>query len=250
MLTSVDVNCDMGEMTSGNQDAVFMPFISSCSISCGAHAGTREVIQTTAEAAIAHGVSIGAHPSYPDRENFGRQSMAMEPRALVESLREQLSMLIELVRGVGGEVAYVKPHGALYNDMYRDPALAALVLESMVEAGAPKVVYGRSGSSVADLAREQDFRFIHEVFADRRYQPNLELMSRAEPGAVLTSDTDMLEQLESLVRDSSVTASDGAPRPIAVESVCIHSDSPGALAAAGSIHAFLRGNDVRIASPV
>ena len=131
MLTRVDVNCDMGEATSDNQDAAFMPFISSCSVSCGAHAGTWDVIERTIEAALAHGVSIGAHPSYPDRENFGRRSMAMEPAALIDSLGEQISELRTRVRALGGDLAYVKPHGALYNDMYRDDALATLVFDAI-----------------------------------------------------------------------------------------------------------------------
>jgi UPF0271 protein len=249
MLTSVDLNCDMGEVTSGNQDAAFMPFISSCSISCAAHAGTWDVIRRTAEAALTHGVAIGAHPSYPDRENLGRGSMAMDAEALMATVCEQLTQLGDHVRTLGGEVSYVKPHGALYNDMYRDHACAALVLDAIVEAGAPKVVYGRSGSSVTDLARERGFRFVHEAFADRRYLPSLELVSRSEPGAVLASEAEVLDQVESLVRDASVTTSDGTPITLSVESICIHSDSPGALDAARAIHAFLRGNDVRIASP-
>jgi UPF0271 protein len=249
MLTSVDVNCDMGEVTSGNQDAAFMPFISSCSISCGVHAGIWEVIERTAEAALAHGVSIGAHPSYPDRENFGRRSMVMDPDALMATLGEQLSKLGDRVNALGGEVSYVKPHGALYNDMYRDESLAELVLDAIVAAGAPRVVYGRSGSSVAGLAEARGFRFVREAFADRRYRPNLDLVSRAESGAVLASEDEVLAQVQSMVREATVTASDGSVVALGVDSICIHSDSPGALLAARSIHDFLRSNDVRVAAP-
>jgi UPF0271 protein len=250
MLSLVDINCDMGESTSDNRDAEFMPFISSCNVCCGAHAGTRDIIARTVAAAVAAGVAIGAHPSYPDRDHFGRRSMRIDDAALSDSIRDQISLLKQITSAAGGEIAYVKPHGALYNDMVADANRAATVLDAITDAVGTLAVYGLADSRVAEAAASREMRFIHEVFADRRYEPDLTLTPRAKRNAVIESETDLIAQLAGFVQNQTVIASDGAECPLTVESICIHSDTRGALTFARCVHEYLQEHNVRIASPL
>lgn len=249
MLSRVDLNCDMGESTSNNRDAEFMPFISSCNVSCGAHAGNQQVISRTVEFAVAAGLAIGAHPSYPDPDHFGRRSISMDDAALADTIRDQIAYLEGLVSAAGGTITYVKPHGALYNDMIADPDRASVVLDAIIDAVGPLAIYGLANSPLSDAAASRGMHFVHEVFADRRYEPDLKLVPRTNPRAVIDSEFDLVAQLTCLVQDQTVTTSDGKACPITVQSICIHSDTPGALDFTRCIYEYLQVHDVRIATP-
>lgn len=248
MPKQIDINCDMGEQVSDNRDGEFMPFISSCSISCGAHAGTPEIIKRTIGQAVKAGLCIGAHPSYPDRENFGRHRMSISVEELQDSLCAQLTSFGNLVSAEGGRISYVKPHGALYGDILSDAELGGAVTEIISGMLGKVALYGLAHSAVEAIATHAGLRFVHEAFADRRYTPNLTLVSRREEGALIHSEPQLLAQLDGFVRQGTVVATDGISRPLTAESICIHSDTPNALSLARRIKDHLLTQNVEISS--
>jgi len=204
------LNCDLGE--GACCEVAVMPFIDQANIACGAHAGNPELIQETMDLAQQHGVSVGAHPGYPDRESFGRVSMDFPPEKIRILVAEQVAVLTEL-----GDVDYVKPHGALYHDMMRhDEVLLAIQLA--VE-GRRLMVQAQPG------VRKNDTGLIFEAFADRRYTDSGELLSRNERGSVLSEDETM-GQVRLLVEKGVVSTGSGQRLELQAESLCVHGDNP------------------------
>lgn len=232
MSRHIDLNCDMGEgetEASAALDRELMRFISSCSIACGGHAGSESTMRLTVRSALEAGLRIGAHPSYPDRENFGRQTMPITPDALCSAISEQVSVLRTIADEQGGKLSFIKPHGALYNDMVRDTELAALVINTIKYIDPRLQIMGLAGSHCRAICEGLGMQFIGEAFADRRYADDGQLSSRSQEGAVITQPETAAEQIISIVEHGGIKSINGHWLPLAAQSICVHSDTPGAL---------------------
>ena len=232
MSRHIDLNCDMGEgetEASAALDRELMQFISSCSIACGGHAGSEHSMRQTAASALNAGLRIGAHPSYPDRENFGRQSMSISESALSAAITEQTAALKAIVTELGGELSFVKPHGALYNDMAQDAELTSLVVTTIKAFDPTLKIMGLAGSHCSAICEDLAVPFLGEAFADRRYTDDGQLSPRSQDGAVITDPETAVEQIMSIVEHARVESINGKWLPLQAQSICVHSDTPGAL---------------------
>lgn len=218
----VDINCDMGEGI-GNE-AALMPFISSANIACGGHAGNEDIMRTVVELTIQHHVAAGAHPSFPDRENFGRTTMKMEPAALYDTITAQLFTLDKIIRSCGTTMKHVKPHGALYNLAARDHATATTIAQAVKDFDSTLVLFGLSGSLSIATAKAMGLKTADEVFADRTYQDDGSLTPRTIPGALITDREIVLQQVMQMINEHTVTSINGKTIPLAAGTVCIHGD--------------------------
>ena len=224
---SVDLNCDVGEGL-GNEEALF-PHLSSCSIACGGHAGDRRTMGEIARLSKAFGIRAGAHPSYPDREHFGRRSLSLTPAELRESLSGQIRLLEEAAAGAGIRLRHIKAHGALYNDLAADPGLGEQYLNILEPFKSSYILYVPFGSRFAKTAELSGFRVWQEGFADRAYRDDGSLVSRTSPGAVLHEPEKVFDQVRQMVREHTVTTSNNRVIPLRPETVCIHGDNAEAL---------------------
>jgi len=242
----IDLNADMGEYAddaeAANEEAL-MALVSSCSIACGGHSGDTDTMRKTARLAAAHGVSIGAHPSYPDREGFGRRSLNIDGNALRHSIRKQIDEFAAALNEEGIVFRHVKPHGALYNDAARDEALASIIAE---EAG-DVIVVGPAGSALERAATEAGRRFAAEGFVDRLYQQDGSLTPRTEPGAIIADLSARAEQARRIAQGEAINAAGGA-LTVSARTLCIHSDSPGAVETAQAVRDILSQNGIAIAA--
>ena len=232
MSRHIDLNCDMGERetdASAALDRELMRFISSCSIACGGHAGSEHTMRRTAASALDAGLRIGAPPSYPDRETFGRQSMSISGSALSVAITEQIAALNAIVTELGGELSFVKPHGALYNDMARDAELTSLVVTTIKEFDPTLKIMGLAGSHCRAICEDRAMPFLGEAFADRRYADDGQLSPRSQNGAVITEPETAVAQILSIVEHARVESINGKWLPLQAQSICVHSDTPGAL---------------------
>ncbi|MEM7037673.1 MAG: 5-oxoprolinase subunit PxpA [Bacteroidota bacterium] len=248
-MKGIDLNCDMGELKPGqerNYDAEIMPFISSCNIACGFHSGSPALMTTTIRLALAQGVAIGAHPSYKDRPNFGRVSLNPPPETLKSEIIEQITLLKSFVEAEGGRLHHVKPHGALYNDLAHDPVRAKAFAEAVRGVDPSLKVYVLAGTPAADIFLHHGLQPVHEGFADRAYARPDQLQSRREPGAVLHDFAAIRHQIDGFLQGQIRTVSDEIDA-LTVESLCLHSDTPGAVELGRAIHAHLHQRHVRIA---
>ena len=240
----IDINSDMGEGTGA--DEALMPFVSSCNVSCGAHAGSPDEIQATVLAAVSRGLRVGAHPSYPDRENFGRRAMELVDDQLWETISDQVSHLKEVVEVAGGYLTHVKPHGALYADVMAGGRVAEVFLSAVQEIDRALVVFGMAGAPAAEVVAARGMTFVHEAFADRRYVSQLELRRREYEDAVIWDEAEAIAQVINIVKDHRVVLVSGETCPVTAQTICVHSDTPGATDLAAAIYTFLRESDVHI----
>lgn len=249
-MLSIDLNCDMAELpelaAGGVQDAL-LDVVSSVSVACGAHAGDPELIRRTIRSAVARGVAVGAHPGFPDRENFGRQPIDIEAAALLESLRRQLRLLAEIADSCEVALRHVKPHGALYNVAAHDAALAATIALAVQEILPGLPLMALAGASTVHVFQEAGLAVIPEAFADRRYEADGSLRSRHYRDALITSPGEAAQQALSIARDGVAIASTGETVSIAASTLCLHSDTPGAPALAAAVRAALEAEGIRIA---
>lgn len=251
MAGKIDLNADLGESADSDavaRDVAMMEIISSANIACGGHAGDTATMRAMLIAAKAHGVCAGAHPSYPDRANFGRVSMAIEPRELQSSLEAQIADFYAQAVAQNIAVTHVKPHGALYNDAADDPALAAIIAVAVRNAAPNAALVGLAGSAMADAAARYGLRFIGEGFLDRRYTGHGRLVPRQQSGAVIEAQAHRIAQGLSLAHGKQITAIDGEPVSITAQTLCLHSDSAGALESASAVRAALEAAGIRIAA--
>lgn len=228
---SIDINCDMGESFgnySAGNDAEIFPWISSSNIACGFHAGDPFHIEQSLKRAIKHGVRIGAHPGYPDLGGFGRRKMQIPREELKAILKYQIAALKGMAESLGGQLAYVKPHGALYNTASKDPSETEVILSAIQEIDPHLAFMGLAGSIMQNIATKQHAPFIAEAFADRRYESDGTLMSRSKSGAVILQPEEAVEQVLSIVSQQQVQCSNGSYIPMKADSVCIHGDNPAA----------------------
>jgi len=213
----IDLSADLGE--GAPDEPEIWPLITSANVACGGHYGDIDSMTHAAQRARELGTKIGAHPSYPDRANFGRKSMVIDPLFLRVSLIEQINLL----RDIAGQLHHVKPHGALYNDAHKDRALAEIVIDSIraVDPAIPIVCSDKS--QMAAAARAAGTPVIREAFADRRYNPDGSLVARSEPGSLLTVD-EAASQAAMLANEGAVIARDGSRIPIPFDTICVHAD--------------------------
>ncbi|NJI58227.1 LamB/YcsF family protein [Microbacterium oxydans] len=249
-MTSIDLNSDLGENVADrivSDDASMLRLVTSANVSCGFHAGSPEGIRETLAAAVEGGVVIGAHPAYRDYENFGRTRLDVDSATLQAHVEYQLGALMGLAAAVGGTVAYVKPHGALYNTIARDERQSKDVVAAICAIDPNLVLLGLSGGVVLDVAERAGLAVAAEAFADRAYQPDGQLMSRTEAGAVLHDPAAVAERMVRLAADGVIRAIDGTDVPVVAQSICVHGDSPGSVAMAAETKRMLQDAGITIA---
>ena len=246
-MRSLDFNCDLGEGC-GN-DAAIVPHISSASIACGAHAGDAVTIRETIALCLAHGVAIGAHPSFEDREHFGRRELALAPAEIHALVTRQVAILANTCADAGTHLHHVKPHGALYNLAARDRDVAAAIVDAVREADPTLLLYGLANSELIAAGEAAGLRIAHEAFAERAYDANGRLAPRGTPGAVIEGFDDALAQVRDFVRDGIVVARDGTRVPIRADTLCLHGDRADAAEFARGLRAALEAEGVDIRVP-
>jgi UPF0271 protein len=227
----IDLSADLGEGSPGEDE--IWPLITSANVACGGHVGDESSMREAAALARKYGVTLGAHPSYPDRENFGRLPMQMPPDALRASLVSQISALRSF-----GEVRHVKPHGALYNEAHRDFELARVIVEAIRLVDPSIALVAADSSQMAAAARAAETPVIREAFADRRYEADGSLTPRKIAGSTLTVD-EAAAQASLLVREGAVIARDGSRIALRFDTLCIHADMERAADRLRAVHAAL-----------
>lgn len=241
------LNCDIGESFGAwtmGLDAEVMPHIDCANIACGFHAGDPSTMRRTVELAVQHGVRIGAHPAYPDLAGFGRRSLACSAQEVEDLLLYQIGALDGLCRAAGSRVGYVKPHGALYNDMMRQPGLLRAVLRAvrLYDPRLPLMLMSvRDNTAAAALAAEEGITLWFEAFADRGYDADGFLLPRSQPGAVHHDSERVIAQALALAGGQPLTASDGSALTLRADSLCVHGDNASSVAAVQRIRAALDG---------
>jgi UPF0271 protein len=248
---TVDLNSDVGESFGRWQlgdDAGVLAAVTSANVACGFHAGDATTLRRTCALAAENGVTVGAQVGYRDLAGFGRRFIDMDPAELVDDVLYQIGALEALARTAGLSVRYVKPHGALYNAVVRHEAQAAAVVEAVRTYDPELPLVGLPGSVVLAKAKEAGVRTVREAFADRAYTPEGTLVSRREPGAVLTDPAEVARRVVQMVTEGRVTAVDGSQVAVEVDSVCVHGDSPGAVAMAEQVRDALAGAGVELAA--
>jgi len=240
----IDLNADVGE---GLDDAHLLPFLTSVSVACGLHAGTPTTMDETVQLALAHGVRVGAHPGYADRERFGRVAVEMPAKEVERLVLFQIGALDGFVRSQGAHLSHVKPHGALYHAAGEFPDVARAIAEAVRRYRSTLILFGQAGSMLLEAGREAGLPVAAEAFADRRYQADGSLVPRARPDALWTDPEAAAAQALSIARDGSVTAVDGTRVSVEARTICIHGDTPGAPAIARRIRELLQQEGVAVA---
>lgn len=246
MSRSVDFNCDLGE---GMDDAPVMPWISSASVACGGHAGDQASMRHTVALCLRHGVAIGAHPSFADRENFGRSAMQVSPREAHALVLGQVRSLEAIAKDAGAVLQHVKPHGALYNQSAVDAALAEAIAAAVHAHDPGLVLYGLSGSELTAAGARYGLRVAHEAFAERRYEADATLTPRRVAGASIEAPAGAIEQVLRMLDEGTVLARTGQVLPLRVDSICLHGDRPDAAAFARALHAAILAAGHSIQAP-
>lgn len=248
-MPSIDINSDLGESfgawSMGDDDAM-LDIVSSANVACGFHAGDPAGILRTLKAAAARQVSIGAHVSYPDKVGFGRRNMDVASDELTADVIYQIGALQGLAQAAGTRVSYVKPHGALYNTIAHDRRQALAVIAAIRAVDSSLVLVALAGSSLIELAREEGLTCIAEAFADRAYTPEGTLVSRREPGAVLHDPQLIGQRMLRLVEEGTLEAIDGSITRIQADSICVHGDSPAAVAMARELRRVLEQANMQL----
>jgi 5-oxoprolinase (ATP-hydrolysing) subunit A len=221
----IDLNCDLGE-GAGN-DAELMPMITSANIACGAHAGNLDTMIEAVELAAKYRVMVGAHPGYFDLDNFGRVERSIAP---AEASRLVLMQIEQLFEVAGSRLRHVKLHGALYNQVSRDPLLAEAVVSDLARLWPDLILYAMAGSQLTRAARARGLCVASEAFADRTYQPDGSLTPRSAPGALITDEDAMVEQVLSMLRRGVVKTTSGTEVAVAADTICLHGDTSDAVA--------------------
>lgn len=237
MITHIDINGDVGE-TRFENDCAFLPYLSSCNVSCGAHAGDPVLIASTIREAVQRNVAVGAHPSYPDTANFGRVSMQMSLDELSDHLRFQIATVKAITESFGAKLQHVKPHGALYHDVISRQDIAEVLLHVISEIDPKLPVMGQADSELAAYCDSRKQPFIHEAFADRRYANRTSLAPRSMQGSVIDREADLDQQIRDLL-EGRVVDLEGQSHSLTVQSICLHGDSEHAVQFANRIHQLL-----------
>src|ERR671924_61256 len=248
-MTRIDLNFDMGELpeaiADGTQEALLRS-ITSANVACGGHAGDERTMRTTIEQALKVGVAVGAHPGYPDRENFGRLELKMPAEAVVDSIYEQVRALAEVAAKCGTKLVHVKPHGALYNRAVKNRELAEAIAKGVAKYDKSLVLMGLAESPMLDVFRQAGFAVAAEGFADRRYEPDGTLRSRKFEDALIRGPAEAAKQALSIAQRGIVTAHDGTEVKLAAQTICIHGDTAGSVQIAATVARTLREAGVNV----
>lgn len=228
-------------------DAQLLPYVTSANVACGIHAGDPVTMDQTVEIALSRGVRVGAHPGYPDRQNFGRVLVEMSADEIENLIVYQVAALAGFVRSRGGRMTHVKPHGALYHSGAEFPDVARAIAEGVRRVGSDLVLVGAAGSMLIGAGQEAGLPVAEEAFADRRYRADGTLVPRGRPGAVIVDPDEAAEQAVGLARDRLVVAEDSSRLSIRADTICLHGDTPGAVEIARRIHERFRTAGIRIA---
>jgi 5-oxoprolinase (ATP-hydrolysing) subunit A len=247
MNLTIDINCDMGE--GFPYDREIMPFITSANIACGYHAGNRDLIKKTIELAMKHKVAIGAHPSFPDREHFGRTEMHLEDAELQNVLSEQLYIFESVSNDLGISLHHIKLHGALYNMAANNEAMAQKILGMLFPYKQKAILYGLSGSIFNRVAQRSGFRVAHEVFADRTYQAGGILTPRSEANALISDEEQAVYQVLQMVLEKRVKTTSGTFTNVQADTVCIHGDTRYAAQFAQRLYSMVTDNFITLSTP-
>ena len=253
-MLSIDINCDIGESTTLwpyniDNDLGLLPYVSSINIACGYHAGDPATAVRLIKAAIPLNIAIGAHPSFPDREHFGRMEMHLEEKDLYRIIFEQIETLGSMAISNGIKIQHVKPHGALYNMAAKDHRLAYIFCNAVSAYDEDLMIYGLSGSEMLKVAEGMGMKSCNEVFADRTYQDNGELTPRTAVNALIGDDNDALQQVLDMILTSTVQSTSGRKIIIKAETICIHSDGNHAMTFARRIYEMMKTQGIHICNP-
>lgn len=243
-MARIDLNADLGE--GAPYDEELLQIVSSCSIACGGHAGDAATMAETVRMAIANGAAVGAHPGYPDKEGFGRESGFIRGDELYESLTEQVTSLADIAAELGAKLAHVKPHGALYNDAVNSRELADVIARVTAEMPGEPAFMGMAGTELEFAAERHGLEFIAEAFVDRAYEPDGTLVSRKEPGAVHEDLAVATTQAVRLAQEGRATSRNGEEVMVRADTLCIHGDTPGAAEKARAVRDVLESQGVEI----
>jgi 5-oxoprolinase (ATP-hydrolysing) subunit A len=249
-MTRIDLNCDMGELPGAIADGTqeeLMRHISSVNIACGGHAGDAETMRITVEQALRNNVAVGAHPGYEDPANFGRRELQLTPEEIADSIYKQVLALEGIASKLRARIGHVKAHGALYNQAAREREVARAVAVGVRRWRTDVVLVGLAGSVMLEEFRDAGFAVAAEAFADRRYEADGSLRSRKFSDALLKDPEEAAEQALHIARDGRVPAADGSVLALRADTICIHSDTPGAPAIAASVREQLQSAGIEVA---
>ncbi|EOT8832314.1 5-oxoprolinase subunit PxpA [Escherichia fergusonii] len=231
----IDLNADLGEGCAS--DAELLTLVSSANIACGFHAGDAQTMQASVREAVKNGVAIGAHPGFPDRENFGRTAMQLPPETVYAQTLYQIGALAAITHAEGGVMRHVKPHGMLYNQAAKDPQLADAIAKAVYACDPALILVGLAGSELIRAGKHYGLTTRQEVFADRGYQADGSLVPRSQPGALIEDEEQSLAQTLEMVQNGRVKSITGEWTPVEAQTVCLHGDGEHALAFARRLRA-------------
>jgi len=242
----IDLNADVGEGV--GQDPALMPHITSANVACGVHAGSPAVMRETVLLAREHGVAVGAHPSFPDREGFGRRDLRLPPLQIEDIVVSQIEALAAIAAAEDVRLQHVKPHGALFNVAVRDRSVADAIARAIALVDPALILFGLPASELIAAGKAAGLRTACEAFADRAYRPDGTLVPRTQPGALIDDASQVLTRVAAIALERAVIAIDGTRVPITLDTICVHGDTPGAADLAARIRATLAANGIDVKS--
>lgn len=240
----IDINCDVGEGI-GN-DAAIMPYISSCNIACGFHAGSALIMKRTIDLALKAGVKIGAHPSYPDKANFGRSVMDLPYEELLAVIQYQIGAMKGMVEGSDALLHHVKPHGSLYNQACKDEGVARAVVNAITSIDTELILYAPFNSVLADIGMKEGLTIKYEAFADRAYDDALRLLDRSLEGAVLSDKHHIYRHVHGMITTKKVATINRKELHIEADTICVHGDNPAAVEVVKFLHQKLQEDGIKV----
>ena len=245
----IDLNCDLGESYGAyrlGMDEEIIPLISSANVACGFHAGDFNTMAKTVKLCGENGISMGAHPGFPDLQGFGRRNMNLSPAEVCNLITYQIGALAAFCRSAGVPLRHVKPHGALYNMAAKNPDLAKAICQGIYDFDPSLILLGLSGSEMLGQAKEIGLPYAAEVFADRAYEDDGTLVARSKPGAMITDEDEAVARVIRMILEHKVTSISGKEIEICPDSVCVHGDSPKALLFVRKIRTALEAEGIAI----
>lgn len=249
---TIDLNADLGESPAAldaGTDAALLAHITSANIACTGHAGDDNTMRRVIQLALEHRVDIGAHPAYPDRANFGRTSLNLTPNQIKQTIEQQIAALMRHAEAFNTRLTHVKPHGSLYHDASTNPDIAHAILEAARACDPQLLLIAQANTPAFHHWQQAGAAVIAEAFADRRYAADASLINRNTPNALITDPAAAAAQAVEIALHHRVTTTAGTPIPLAAQTLCIHSDTPGAATIAASVHRALRNASVTITAP-
>ncbi|CUI76633.1 LamB/YcsF family protein [Cognatishimia activa] len=249
MTKTIDLNADMGESFGSWQkgdDSALLDIVTSANIACGFHAGDWDVMAATMQKAVEKGVNIGAHPGFPDLQGFGRQRMNFSHASLGNLVRYQIGAAQAMARAVGGEVKHLKLHGALANMCAEDEAMAKACYEAALSVAPDLIIMVIAGTAQQRAAQALNCKFACEIFADRAYNDDATLVDRKQPGAVIHDPDAAADRVVQMVKAGAIIAASGQNIPTAIDTICLHGDTPGAIEIAKSVRTALVNEAIKI----